>query len=989
MRHFTLIALLLFALHLQAQQYNFRNWSLEQGLPQSQVNAILQDHTGQLWVATLGGLSRFNGTTFHTYTKREGLSSNSISCLLQDSQHNIWIGTSDQGVMRYSGNGFHSYGTPAGLPPGGVFDIAEDNQGTIWVATANGIYSTTGDTFKIHTSLPPIWYTAVLTTSANDLWAGSALQGVFNVSSACITNYTSSDSGLPDNAVTTICQSPAGTIWIGTNQGAAAFRHNKLQAFELPPAIVAADITDFTTDTYGHLWISLKNEGVLKYDGKNFEHITHQGGLRTDKVNAITTDTEGNIWIGTTGYGLMQYKAPWFVHYFDMGQLKEPIISALAQDTKGRVWLGTDNGYAAYMEDDSLHWLKTDNWPPSTTLHSMWVRNENDVWVCTSQGVYRLGPANVTHYNMQEGSSAPDVYQALPDGRNMLFATAKGMAVLLPHQSKARYLAGQLPTGKVYVLHRDAKNRVWLGAENGIFRYEHGKITADPRLENSGFREVLSIAEDQQGNLYFGGFNHGILILHDDWEVPKVYTSQNGLPTEGIKSLYVDKSNSLWVGTSRNVLKVRLDELHQHGKLRFRTYANQDGFRGIEVSSNGITQTPDGSVWFATSKGLTKYLPEMDRENKVYPSAMLSDVMLFLQPTDWKQLGHKTDSVNGLPVNLRLPSNQNHLTFDFHGICLTAPDKVRYRYRLKGHDDNWSAVTNQSSATYASLDPGDYTFQLLACNNDGYWTPSPLTYTFSITPPIWRREWFIILLLLITAAGSITVIRLREKSLVKLNSLLEQKVRHRTQLLEEKHREKEILLKEIHHRVKNNLQIVMSMLNLQARHVRDPQALEVMQSIRSRVRSMAMLHERLYQHEDLAAIDLHDYFKGICEGLYATYGSTTEQVRLELDIPPIMVDIDSAISLGLIVNELVSNSLKYAFPDRTGELQLQLEEHGNKHYTLLVRDNGIGLPAGFEAGFKKSFGLQLVHSLSKKLNGNIAFQNNNGTNSILHFVLAS
>ncbi|MBD1398183.1 hypothetical protein H9Q13_13500 [Pontibacter sp. JH31] len=990
MRFITLLFLLLPALTSQAQQFNFRNWSLEQGLPQSQVNDILQDNKGQLWVATLGGLSRFDGTTFQTYTKRDGLSSNSISCLFQDSKRRIWIGTRDKGLMQLNRNRFYTYDGESGLPPGGVFDIAEDNLGMIWVATGSGVYSLSGTKFASHDSLPPIRYNALLSTSANELWAGSATEGVYRATLQGITHYTSSNSSLPDDAVNAISQSPTGTIWVGTTQGVAIFRQNKLQRFPLPPGLLSPDVTDFTTDTYGHQWLSMRNKGALKYDGKQFQHLTRYSGLRTDKVNAIATDMEGNIWIGTSGQGLMQYRNPWFVHYFDMGQVKEPVISALAQDTKGRVWIGTDDGYAAYMEGGILHWLRTDIWPAGTTLHSMWVQHEDDVWVCSSQGVYRLGPKSVRHYGTLQGLPAAETYQAMPDqAGNMLLATAGGMAIMSVNQQVVVPVSPPGITGKVYTIHRDTNGRTWLGAENGIFRYKNGNVVPAPELSGANFKEVLTIAEDKKGTLYFGGFNYGILAFHDSWKALKVYNSQSGLPNEGIKSLYVDRSNFLWVGTSRSVLKMRLDELHRLGRISFRSYANQDGFRGMEVSNKGITQTPDGTVWFATSKGLTMYLPDMDRRNRVYPYAVLTSIMLFLKPTDWEALGHKVDSTNGLPINLKLPHTQNHLTFDFHGISLTAPDRVKYRYRLKGHDDNWSAVTDQSFATYASLGPGNYTFQLLASNGDGYWTPSPLTYSFSIVPPIWRREWFIVLLLLIGSGGAISIVRLRESSLVKLNSLLEQKVQHRTELLEQKNREKEILLKEIHHRVKNNLQIIMSMLNLQARHIQDPKALEVMQSIRGRVRSMALLHERLYQHEDLAAINLHDYFKSICDGLYATYGVTNQQVRLQLDVPNLMVEADTALSLGLIVNELASNTLKYAFPDRTGLLRISLDSRNKPAYVLVVADDGIGLPDDFEDRRKRSFGLHLVTSLTKKLNGKIDFKNNNGTNSILHFVLAS
>lgn len=181
----------------------------------------------------------------------------------------------------------------------------------------------------------------------------------------------------------------------------------------------------------------------------------------------------------------------------------------------------------------------------------------------------------------------------------------------------------------------------------------------------------------------------------------------------------------------------------------------------------------------------------------------------------------------------------------------------------------------------------------------------------------------------------------------------------------------------------------MSMINLQARHVKDPNALEVMQAIKGRVRSMSILHERLYQHEDLASINLQDYLEDICRGLYATYGISRQQIMLHMEIPSIMVEADTALSLGLILNELVSNSLKYAFPGKTGELHISIQPHDERFHTMIVRDNGVGLPADFEERRQKSFGLQLVASLAQKLQGNVEYKNNNGTNSILYFVLAS
>jgi ligand-binding sensor domain-containing protein len=236
MRLLALILLLASALSLQAQQFNFRNWSLEQGLPQSQVNDMLQDHKGQLWIATLGGLSRFDGTTFHTYTKRDGMSSNSIKCLLQDSRHRIWIGTTDKGLMLLARNNFDVYDVEAGLPPGGVYSIAEDKLGKIWAATDSGIYYLANNKFVPHGELPLVRFNDILFTATNELWAGSDTQGIYRVTARGTHNYNISNSTLPYNSINVLNQSPDGSIWIGTAQGAATFRHNQLKPSNSPRA---------------------------------------------------------------------------------------------------------------------------------------------------------------------------------------------------------------------------------------------------------------------------------------------------------------------------------------------------------------------------------------------------------------------------------------------------------------------------------------------------------------------------------------------------------------------------------------------------------------------------------------------------------------------------------------------------------------------------------------------------------------------------------
>ncbi|MEA3420394.1 MAG: PAS domain S-box protein [Acidobacteriota bacterium] len=193
-------------------------------------------------------------------------------------------------------------------------------------------------------------------------------------------------------------------------------------------------------------------------------------------------------------------------------------------------------------------------------------------------------------------------------------------------------------------------------------------------------------------------------------------------------------------------------------------------------------------------------------------------------------------------------------------------------------------------------------------------------------------------------------------------------------------KEKEVLLQEIHHRVKNNLQIISSLLNLQSRHVRDKEDLEMFQESRARVRSMALVHEKLYRSKNFADVDFKEYIRSLSRLLFQIYGTDPNAVKLEIDIGDVLLDINTAIPCGLLVNELISNSLKHSFPDgRKGNIHILLHPEKNHKFKLVVSDDGVGLPEDFDINKTESLGLQLVSMLTDQLHGSIKIDRNNGT----------
>jgi two-component sensor histidine kinase/HAMP domain-containing protein len=224
-------------------------------------------------------------------------------------------------------------------------------------------------------------------------------------------------------------------------------------------------------------------------------------------------------------------------------------------------------------------------------------------------------------------------------------------------------------------------------------------------------------------------------------------------------------------------------------------------------------------------------------------------------------------------------------------------------------------------------------------------------------------------------------------------SRLQEDLRAQTAFLQKSLKEKEVLLKEIHHRVKNNLQIVSSLLNLQSRGLTDKGLLTVFKDSQTRIRSMALVHEKLYRSKDLSHIDMREYIVNLSDYIKGTYDRESSRVRFAYDLEDIPHSIDVVIPLGLILNELISNALKHAFnspgfdQDRDNVLSIQLKRHGDKHLVIVVKDNGIGLPGGLDIASTSSLGLKLVNNLIKQIKGRLQVLSENGSQFTIIFPL--
>jgi PAS domain S-box-containing protein len=309
-------------------------------------------------------------------------------------------------------------------------------------------------------------------------------------------------------------------------------------------------------------------------------------------------------------------------------------------------------------------------------------------------------------------------------------------------------------------------------------------------------------------------------------------------------------------------------------------------------------------------------------------------------------------------------------------------DPVLWYTRLHPEDrDRWHL---EFANTCASAAPFKSVYRFVARNGRVVWVQGEAKVVRDVT----GRPLF-----LQGVAFDITERKNAEEALREAHDHLDSLVQQRTaelantnQELESALKEKDSLLKEIHHRVKNNLQVISSLLNLQSASIKDPQTLQAIRESQNRVKSMALIHDRLYKSRDLARIDIGAYIRDLIADLFRSYGIATSHIRLRLMIEDAWLSLDAAIPCGLIVTELVSNCLKHAFPDhRAGQITIALDSAGAGTWILAVQDNGVGLPEGFDPFQTESLGLQLVETLADQLGGSAKVESGHGTRFEVQF----
>ncbi|GJM28534.1 MAG: hypothetical protein DHS20C17_11690 [Cyclobacteriaceae bacterium] len=805
---------------LKGQQYNFRSYSLEDGLPQSEVRALIQDSIGNIWLGTNGGgLCRFNGKEFQVFTKKSGLPDNLIGALHQDKFGNLWIASSS-GLTKYDGKEFKSYLADKGINDGHYMWLDSDDQGKVW---AFG-FENQGGVRKILYLEEDRFHDLVgeypeLSENNYILWVyKDKLQhfhfitknGLYTLNGRKLERSPLQDLAPSDQIAIPFLDDSKGNLWFAAGKFPTPNKlykshAGKITQVELPAGISPKQFNFAIEDSKGQIWISLFGTGVLKIifdeqETPSFQVFNRSNGLPNTRINQILEDREGNIWFGSNGGGLIKYSSDKFIAISLEDGLSNEIIWSVSQDGRGDFWFGTGGGAIIKYDGKEVENVFTEENSPIGFVRKFLELGNGVMLIGSMNGLWSYDGKEFSRVSQQYGlPERAKIGDLIKDG-NELLISVYGKGVARYNGRETKFITAEkdgISTNDVDHLMKDSKGNIWMTSKRrGATKYQGDPLNAlEPKEQDAGSRVVnfdsknglnndyiIQIAEDKTGNLWFASYGGGLNIY--DGSQFTYLDMESGLTSDNIYSVIADNEGNIWAGTQNGVDKIIIDD--QGVVLSITNFDKYDGFTGIESNSMANFKDDEGNLWFGTINGVMRYNPTADQVNPTPPVTNITQMKLFFKNVDWNESSYQKyisgiDSWHQLPKDLNLPYDLNHVTFNFEALSFQVPEKVKYQWRLEGLDKDWAPVTSKTEAVYANLAPGNYTFQVKASNNDGVWNQVPASFPFRVQPPWWGTWWFRILLVTSIIGLVVVFYKWRIHNIKQKKNELEKMVKLKTQ----------------------------------------------------------------------------------------------------------------------------------------------------------------------------------------------------------------
>jgi PAS domain S-box-containing protein len=767
--------------------YTHDVWQAEDGGPRSSIQAITQTTDGYVWLGTETGLIRFNGTQFtvfnHENTKE--LRDDYIQCLFADDDDSLWTG-SRKGELAHLQRGKFTTVPPRGpTSDAGITSIVRDKNHRLLVGTVSGLKVLRNGHL---TDLPldglssQDVITSLLVDSSGDIWGGTDGQGLIRIQHGKSIRYTARQ-GLSSNKVLSLFVDNAGVLWIGTRDGGIdEFRSGGFRVYGRREGLAVLTVVALAETTDGHLFAGTDGGGINRLDHGRFTAYTTADGLSSDLINSLFEDREGNLWIGTDGGGLNRLKARDVLTYTKHDGLSHNRLTSVYQTRDKSMWLGTEGGGLNRFQNGRFRAFSMRDGLSSNLVRALLEDRSGNLWIGTDgNGLNVMKNGRIRNFGSR-GLLADAVIIALAEGQDgrIWIGTGKGLAFYKNGAFHSFARESGTAGDPIMALHVAATGDLWIATvSNGLKRLRGETVTIFNRTNGLTEEFVTAIDEDQDGTLWLGT-NGGGLAQFRNGRFQK-FTRKQGLFEESIGQVLDDGRGSLWISSYRGIFRVEKSQLEQlaDGHTSFiqsLAYDRSDGMKSEECTGRNQPsgwRADDGKLWFPTAEGVAIIDPR-----HLSSVVKLPQVAIELLVADGNVIVPRAAAI-------QLPPGTQQLELHYSGLSFLAPQKVTYRYKLDGLDNQWIEAGTRTVAYYTKLAPGTYKFEVASRINAGSWSETPALFAFSVEPRFYQTELFFcvcsfLVLAIVTAAYKLRI-RYISANEIRFADLVEQ----RTQDLKE------------------------------------------------------------------------------------------------------------------------------------------------------------------------------------------------------------
>ncbi len=973
----SLLALALFwtlafqAFALRAEDYNVRNWHMEEGLPDGEITALAQTPDGYLWIGTPKGLARFDGIRFRVYQPKNTpeLKVPTIANLLTDHAGRLWIGTTDGTMIRWASGKFEfSADATAFLlaaareqaaldwRKSGNWHLLEDGEKRIWwLQRGLAIVQFEENFSKAYTNLDKLAVSHIEKLGRDtegNIWAAanSRLRHFSNG------HWDSEADSIPmswpwnenpngerpsfvlqpaiDGGL--LLAEPLRGSWRDYGGQVRRFKDGGWTGpFEPTPferGSTRSIVTALLQDRTRRMWIGTRSGGLFFSDAEGqWRRVQASPSLSEGYISCLLQDMQDNIWVGTVGDGLYRVaRQPVSVIPLPSRTQRPAIVQSTCASHDGSVWIGTDGDGLYHFQNGQTTNCGSPLNPSDLIISSVLEDSHTNLWLGTKSGLLRLENDRVTPvYGPEELSHTVNSMYEDKSGR-LWFGTTTELICKMNEQILVHRLRSNRGSTDIRSILEDKTGDIWIGTlGQGLFVLPQGNADDFRRVENYPASSARAMICDPDGTLWIGSWGDGIFRLRNGKFTE--FSSEDGLPRDKILCIVPDNSGVLWMSSDNGIFGIKRQALESYERgtsppLLCLRLSLAQGLANRACSGAGqpvAARTRDGRLWFPNMESVAILDPSLAAGLRGSPNVIIESIL-----ADGNELTRTTAE------EMRAPSSVRRFEFSFASPDLAQAKDVHFRHKLEGMDENWREASADRVAHYSQLPPGPYKFRVMVGGSDGQWHESSQAISFRVVPRIWEIRWVQVLAsaLFISAIGASIAWNQRRKLRLKLERMeLQQSLEH----------ERRRIARDLHDELGARLTSIALQGELAMRGEKIPAAAKAeIGSLALRVRQLINATDEVIWTTDPGNDSLPNLVEFLCDYVERFLMPAGILYRLDVpsDLPAIPIQSQARHHFLLAVKETLNNAVRHA---NAKMLMVRLAADGDA-LTLEISDDGIG-----------------------------------------------